>query len=297
MRSGITYHLCAVDGGGTGCRAIITRADGSILARGTGGPANYTTNPDQAAQNVALAVRQAVDSMGNTAPTLEDLVTHVGIAGIMTLQDAEALARHLPFHRCTVSDDRVTSTLGALGARDGAVLAIGTGSFVAVRRAEDIRFFGGWGFTIGDQASGAWLGRAVLEHSLLALDGLEPASDLTRDVLTHFDKGPGGMAAFAAKAAPADFAAFAPRVIAAAASGDPVGHRLMMRGADYLNATLQAAALGDAQPICLMGGVGPNYSGYLAPTYRPRVVPALGTAIDGALHLARQALAAMEARA
>lgn len=296
MLSGITHYVCAVDGGGTGCRALIAHADGTVLARASGGPANYTTNPTQAAQSVQAAVREAAQSLDNT-PDLKAVVAHVGLAGILTSQDAADMADRLPFEACSVSDDRVTSALGVLGQRNGAVLAIGTGSFVAARRGADIAFWGGWGFAVGDQASGAWLGRAILEHSLYAWDGLEAQSPLTHAILSRFDDTPANIATFATQATQSDFAKFTPQVVAAAKDGDAVGRMLMTRGADYLNKILASAKITDTDAICLTGGVGPHYEDYLAPAFRARLQPPEGVALDGALQLARQKLEEMEKQA
>lgn len=289
MLSGITHYICAVDGGGTGCRAAIAQPDGTVLARGTGGPANYTTFPAQAAQSVLEAVNTAARQM-ESAPDLKRVVAHVGLAGILTPQDGTNLARHLPFATCTVSDDRMTSALGVLGDRNGAVLAIGTGSFVAARRGAQVTFWGGWGFVVGDQASGAWLGRKVLEHCLYAAEALAPHTDLTRAIMARFSDSPAEVAAFAAQARPSDFATFAPDVMSAAKDGDPVGYMIVSRGADYLNTVLNAAGIKDTDAICLTGGVGPHYAPYLHDAYRAKLQAPNGSALDGALHLARQKL-------
>lgn len=293
MSSGITQYICAVDGGGTGCRAAIAQPDGTVLARGSGGPANYTTHPAQAAQSVLEAVTAAARQI-NPAPDLKTIIAHVGLAGILTPQDGANLARHLPFATCTVSDDRMTSTLGVLGDRDGAVLAIGTGSFVAVRRAAQVTFWGGWGFVVGDQASGAWLGRAVLEHSLYAAEGLATHTALTRAIMSRFDDTPANVATFAAQAKPSDFATFAPGIMSAAKDGDAAGRMIVSQGANYLNAVLSAAGIKDTDAICLTGGVGPHYAPYLDDAYRAKLQAPNGSALDGALHLVRQKLQELE---
>ncbi len=289
-----SYQICAVDGGGTGCRAVIARADGTVLARASGGPANYATDAAQAVKNVLCAVHSAAQRLGIEGSALHRLVAHVGLAGIMSAADAQAVASQLAFEICSVTDDRETSVIGALGARDGALLAIGTGTFLAARRGDKIRFFGGWGLNVGDQASGARLGRELLERTLLACDGIETDSDLTRAILSRFEGAPANITAFAGSAKPADFAAFAPLVINAAKAGDPVGHALMERGAAYLNAALGSAGVSEDEIVCLIGGVGPLYEPYLAPEYRDRIRPPEGEALDGAVQLARRKLEEVE---
>ncbi|MEV8468438.1 BadF/BadG/BcrA/BcrD ATPase family protein [Fluviibacterium sp. DFM31] len=290
MSSQTEYQICAVDGGGTGCRAVIGRSDGEILARAAGGPANYTTNPIQATENLRKAVDQALSLAGSGALPLERTVAHVGLAGIMCEDDSQALAAQLPFAHCSVSDDRLTSALGGLGDRNGALLAIGTGSFAAGRRGASVRFLGGYGFKAGDQASGAWLGRELLCHTLLACDGLAEPSDLTRAVFARFDEKIHRLATYSATSDPSQFASFAPQIVEAAGDGDPVGQKVMRDGAAYLNAALDALALKETDAVCLIGGLGPHYATYLAPRYQALIAPSQGTALDGAMTLARKHL-------
>ncbi len=285
------YQVCAVDGGGTGCRVAIANPNGEVLARASGGPANYASNAAQAVENVVGAVRLAAGKLG---ADMHRLVAHVGLAGIMNDTDACAMVAQLPFEHCTVTDDRVTSVIGALGNNDGALLAVGTGTFVAMRRGGEFRFFGGWGQQVGDQASGAWLGRELLVHALLAVDGLEAESDLTRTVLARFDGTPADIVAFARRARPADYATFAPLIVEAAKAGDLVAHQLMDRGTAYLNTALGAADLSGDDIVCLVGGVGPHYEPYLAPKYHSLIRLPKGTALDGALQLACQKQEALE---
>jgi len=284
------YQICAVDGGGTGCRVAIACRDGTVAARATGGSANVATDPEQAMRNVLDTVRRAAGALGLSAPALRGMVAHVGLAGVLDAADAAFVAARLPFARCVVTDDRATSLAGALGPDDGALLAIGTGSFIAIRRGGAARLLGGWGFALGDQASGAWLGRALLEQVLLAHDGLAAHSALTAAVLAQFDGAPSCIVAFARAAQPSDHAAFAPRIVEAAAAGDAVALALMARGAAYLNGALATAGLSAGEALCLTGGLGPHYAPLLAPEYRRAIRPALGAALDGALALAAATL-------
>ena len=52
---------------------------------------------------------------------------------------------------------------GAIGDGDGAMAILGTGTAYMVRRNGEARPIGGWGFQVGDQGSGARIGRDLLE--------------------------------------------------------------------------------------------------------------------------------------
>ena len=284
------YHIIGVDGGGTGCRAAIAAQDGTILGQASAGQANVATDANQAIANVRQAVLAAAQLAGVDESALDAAVFHVGLAGVLTESDADRVARGLPGRTCKVTDDRVTSVAGALGSRDGALLSVGTGTIIAMKRGKTLRYVGGWGLQVADQASGAWLGRGLLERVLLCHDGMEAHSDLTRATFADFDSAPNKIVSFANNARPGDYAELAPSILSAAKTDDPNGRALLQAGADFLDRALDSLGFSDNDVLCLSGGVGPHYAGYLRPAFRNRIRPPAGNALDGALGLARAVL-------
>lgn len=285
VRTDPEFHV-GIDGGGTGCRVAIAGSTGSIVAEATGGPANVTTDFEQAMANVLATLEAAAQKAGLTRAQVAATPAHAGLAGVMDSSDATAVQDRLPFSVCRVSDDRLTSTIGALGQRGGVLLAVGTGSFVAIKRGQDVRYLGGWGLQIGDQASGGWLGRSLLMRCVLVSDGLETASGLTDAVLSRFQNDARNITAFAGTAQPSDYAAFAPEIVKAATTGDRHGLELMREGASYLTKCIAAADLSASDSLCVTGGLGTHYLPFLDPDHQARLVAAAGTALDGALFLA-----------
>lgn len=107
-------------------------------------------------------------------------------AGVSGLTSAEADARGLqalvdPLGRTKVvlAHDSVTSYLGALGARDGAVVAAGTGVVTLAVGPQGVARVDGWGNIMGDAGSAYWIGRAGLEAVMRAHDGRAAATDLS----------------------------------------------------------------------------------------------------------------------
>lgn len=286
MTDATPRYLVGVDGGGTGCRAAIADLTGRLLGQGAAGPANATTDLAQTIVNVRVALDAA--AVGLPAGALKHSVAHVGLAGVLDGDIAGAVAEELMMRNVTVTDDRATSVAGALGARDGVLAAIGTGSTLAAQRGDSILRIGGWGLNLGDQASGAWLGRELLEHALLVHDGLADGCALSAAMLEAFG-GPGGIVRFASKARPADYAAFAPRIVAAGQAGQAAGRLLMRRGAAYLMDALAAMEFGRDDVLCLTGGLGPHYAEHLPEEVRTRIIAPEGSALDGALALAKAA--------
>jgi glucosamine kinase len=201
---------------------------------------------------------------------------------VMSDTIAARVAAALPLARASVTDDRPTTIAGALGHSDGSVAAIGTGSFVGRQHDGRIAGVGGWGFYLGDQAAGAWLMRRCLEETLLAVDGLRPASPLSNAMLTEHGSDPARIVQFSLTAQPSDYARLARRVVEHAGQGDPLGRALMDEGAAYIRAALDSLGWTPVEPLVFTGGLGPAYAAHMVLT----ATEPMGTALDGALILA-----------
>jgi glucosamine kinase len=273
----MALHL-GLDGGGTGCRAVVADARGHVLARAEGGPANIASDPEGARANILDTIARVMAAAGGPV-----VAAGLGLAGANAAGAAERLRDALPFRLVRIETDAVTATLGALGDRDGIVAAIGTGSVFARRIGGDFRQIGGRGFILGDEGSGAVMGRAALSAALRAEDGHGPLTPFLSGLIAeHGDSM--GLIAFAQTARPADFAALAPRIIAAAPT-DPAAAYIVATAEAEIAAAIDILQDGRSLPVVFLGGLGPHFAASLA--HRWQVIPATGTALDGALTLAR----------
>ncbi|SHJ38032.1 glucosamine kinase [Shimia gijangensis] len=279
--------LIGVDGGGTGCRAAVGTPTDGVLAKSEGGRANVASDPELAIKNIIDAVTAAAAKCGLTAKQLKTATAHLGLAGVMTAQDAHMVASAVPYGNVTVSDDRPTALNGALGWQDGFLLSVGTGTIAAACTDGVYRSVGGWGFHVGDQASGSWLGQESLRHVLLCHDGLALHSDLTRALLAKFQNDPNEIVAFSMSAKPGDYGTFAPDVVESARANDLVGQKIIGSGVEYLRKCLNALGFKAGDALCLTGGVGPHYANYLPSDITAGLVACKGNALDGAFNFAR----------
>lgn len=280
--------LIAVDAGGTGCRAAAGTAARGILADARGGPANVENSFDGAIANITAAVQDALGNAGLGDTPMRQITGHVGAAGANSAETMAQVVAALPYGRINVSGDKETTVAGALGEHDGYVLGIGTGTFISRQRAGEVRTVSGWGFQISDQASGAWLGHRLLERTLMAFDGIEPHSDLTRRMLDRMG-GLHGMRGFCLTATPTDYATLAPEVLTAAQDNDTAALRIIAQAVMFLEKGLAALDFAPGDRLCLTGGVGPHYRAYLSADTVRNVVAPQGNAMQGAFTLARQA--------
>lgn len=278
-------YLIAIDGGGTKCRFAMATPDGRVEV--TLGSANAFSDRQKALRTLNEGLQALAEKAQVPRAHLAEIPTYAGLAGVTDAIAASEVARSLPSRIVEVEDDRRSAVVGALGARNGSVIGVGTGSFLARQADGQTQFIGGYGALIGDQASGNWLGVQLLQRVLLAMDGVEPHSALTRKISAEYDDDPMQIVAFVGQANPSDFAGLAPGIVAAAAGGDPVAQDLMQGGADYLAQGLRALGHADGSPICMIGGVAPHYADYLPPHMQACLTEAKGAPLDGALILAR----------
>jgi glucosamine kinase len=279
-------YVVGVDGGGTSCRVAVADLRGRMLGAAMGGPANIRTDLPGAHSNIMTALAAAAAQAGLPPDGMTDVTAVLGLAGANVGDYAQCLAALLGFRDTLIVHDAIIAVQGALGARDGVVGIIGTGSAFVGRFAGRTRMIGGWGFQIGDLGSGARLGQRLLQESLLAFDGVRPASPLTGQILAAFDGDPRVMVEKLAQAAPGFYAGFVPMLVAAAEAADPVARAILQAGAKDVERMLDAVIIAGTQRICLLGGLAATYAARLGEGYRSLLTPALDDALDGAVMLA-----------
>ncbi|OAP41452.1 N-acetylglucosamine kinase [Sinorhizobium glycinis] len=282
----MTSYLIGIDGGGTSCRAAVAGPDGRILGRGKSGAANILTDPETALQNIADAARAAFEDAGLDPQGITSARAVVGVAGHNVGDAVHYVKRRLPFAAADIESDGLIALQGALGDRDGAVAILGTGTIYIARQGESVSYIGGWGFTIGDHGSGARIGHALLQESLLAHDGIHEGSPVTQSVLAEFNNDPRDVVDFARLAKPGEFGRYAPRVFDHAGRGDPVAARLLKAAATTVDEALDVVVSRGSRTICLLGGLAPLYRPWLAERHQPLFVEAEADALTGAVALA-----------
>ena len=74
-------HFLALDGGGTGCRAMLCAADGRELGRAMGGGANLTSDFKAAHDNIHKAIGDVYQAAGLPQSAMSAGVAVLGVAG------------------------------------------------------------------------------------------------------------------------------------------------------------------------------------------------------------------------
>jgi glucosamine kinase len=279
-----------VDGGGTGCRALIEDAEGNILGTGIAGPATLRLGVDRALAEVEKACRAAVEEAGLGADAFGAVHAAIGLAGVGRKGVHEELLQHPhPFRSVAYAHDATIACIGAHAAKDGGIVIVGTGSVgFAVVGGREVRV-GGYGFPISDEGSGADLGLHAIRLALRAHDERARGTALTRDVMQRFHNEPFEAVAWMDRATATDYATFAPLVMRHADAGDPVARGVVREAGEQIDDLVRRLIECGASRVALLGGLASSIQPWLAPDVQRRLVPVEGDAIDGALHLARRA--------
>ncbi|MBS3966173.1 MAG: hypothetical protein KGZ60_02805 [Truepera sp.] len=291
-----------VDGGGSGCRVVVAGHDGAVLGRAEGGPANPRTVGAEAAWRAILEALRRAGIVGRPCDLCAGLTEGyapvyacLGLAGVGRAADRERfLSVAHPFTAIRLEPDIHVALVGALAQEAGALLAVGTGSIAyAVDSAGQRYRVGGWGFEVGDEGSGAWLGREAVRATLQHWDGRGPATALSDAVLGVWGPTADDLLERVRTAGPGDFASWAPRVLEAAGAGDEVARRLKQRALSQLVQHLRSLERNTPPlPFSLTGNLALALAEELlalAPArFRERFQPAHYSPAEGALLLARQ---------
>lgn len=284
----MTKLLIGIDGGGTGCRAIVANASGIPLGRGSAGSANIMSNFALARNNILSAAKDALHDAGCDQNAMSTLHAVLGLAGANVGDYQHRLLRELPFQESHIESDGLIALEGAHGSGDGAIAVLGTGSVFLHRSAGVVRSFGGWGHIVSDHGSGAWLGKRLLQETLLSYDGVVASGELTHQLLDQFQQNPQEIIEFAHSASAADFAAFAPQVFEFSSRGDHTALLIVKQALADIERLLDTTLTSVEMKLSLLGGLGSLYEPCLSARFQSRIQPAKADATNGAVSMAKR---------
>ena len=180
-------YVIGIDAGGTKTVCLLASEHGEILARARGEGANLQAVGELQVEKILHTVMAQAIGSRRIVPAAICL----GIAGVDRPNDAavvKGIMERIGLNSRTVivNDALIALETGAPG-QPGVVIISGTGSIAYGRNAAgEAARSGGWGYVLGDEGSGYWIGRAALRAVLRAADFRGPRTMLTQMLLDHF---------------------------------------------------------------------------------------------------------------
>lgn len=305
------YYL-GVDGGGTNCRVRLANEALETLAEVKNGRSNLQIDGGEPAYNaISDGARDVFKAAGIDFSEAANTYACFGMAGgRMDSARAAFAARPWPFAGVKVYDDIDIAHAGALGGGEGGVVIIGTGSAAMSIVGGNRYQSGGWGFHIGDQMSGAILGRELVRYTVEANDGMVEGSPLTQAVTAALggsnqaimtwsfatemnlklfsDDGSEGCDDALVGRAPGEFGKLMHILFEYMEKGDPVADKMLAIQMGYVDNYVRWFKSHGAGVMAIVGGLGQRLYPRLQQHYGDFVALPKYEPLHGAIILARQ---------
>ncbi len=296
--------ILAIDGGQSSTACMVGLTDGTLLSSGHGGPAAVPG----AAQSVNLmraaltaCVNEALD--GITPRPHSVRATYLGLTG-GTQAALDILPTLIQTQMILAEGDAAASLACGTYGGPGMAIISGTGCVAYAKNShgeETVR--GGWGYLLGDEGSGFWIGLQAVRAAVRAEDGRGPRTPFTGQVMRQLlvaDMREAQHQIYNEQITRPDVARLTLLVMDAAEEGDEIAGSILDQASRELyslvEATSRAAGLvEDAERVIVASGgvLRPNRPvfrllaaqvGHGLPTFRlisPRVPPVAGAFILG----------------
>lgn len=301
-------YLVGIDGGGSYVRVVITNLALEVLAQAEGSTVNPSVvGREAAAALIQKVLRSALEQAGLAANQIG--AAGIGIAGASATYAGdwlrEVIRPVIPEARIVPSSDVEIALVGAHGARYGVLVLAGTGSVaLGIDAVGRMARAGGWGYLLGDEGSGYWIGLEGLRAVMRAADGRGERSALEQRLLAALEL-PDVQAVTlwlyqAETSRTREVARLAPLVCQAAVDGDRVAGEIVDRAAVELALLCRAVIrqLGASDlPVAFAGGLLVNPTPVraqlcqhlgLAEPLQPRYPPVIGAALLARLALEKE---------
>ncbi len=166
---------------------LLADATGRIVGEARAGGANLASVGELEVEKVLHEVMER--ALGDRL--VRPGVICVGFAGVDRPNDAAVIRRLMrrigADAKVLIANDALIALVAGIGHRPGVVIIAGTGSIAYGRNSRDeAARAGGWGYVLGDEGSGYWIGRQALRAVVRHADGRGRPTALTPHVLAHF---------------------------------------------------------------------------------------------------------------
>jgi glucosamine kinase len=284
----MSQYILGIDAGATKVIGRLESIAGDETWTERDGPCSLTNQCQQTIDRLTTLIKRLLSS-ANVSAQQTTLVC--GIAGCAHERSRQALEKafnEIGLKDYQITSDAITSLYGAGYGEAMISVAIGTGS-VAMRLDRDgnLKEFGGWGFKLGDQGSGAYIGRELIKTALPYFDQNNYATDdLLCKVFDVIGRTRSDILDWAGQADPSDYAALAKLLIEY--PGHPISKLLLDQATGDIVALINNAQPEQALPVALQGGLARVIGPRLPESIQALLIEARGNAVDGALYMARQ---------
>lgn len=180
-------QVLGIDAGGTKTACLLANGDGEVMGEARGAGANLQAEGELEVEKVLHRVMR--EALGRYGPSVDAIC--LGMAGMDRPGEREIVGdimrRISGGAPVVVVNDALVALVAGVDEDPGVVIISGTGSIAYGRnRQNEASRAGGWGYVLGDEGGGYWIGRRALRAVVRAADGRGPETALVSGVLGHF---------------------------------------------------------------------------------------------------------------
>jgi len=183
-------YLIGIDGGGTKTKAVLSDLNGKTTFAIEVGPSNLLTVGESGVKEVCSEVLSFFINKQKLRPD-EIVLWSLGLAGAGREPDqirAQKVVESFGFeNRVFTTSDAHIALIGAFAGREGIIIISGTGS-ICFGLDDQSQLFrsGGWGYLLGDEGSGYYIGQQAIIAALWDYDKRGPVTKLRSRIESHF---------------------------------------------------------------------------------------------------------------
>lgn len=183
-------YVIGVDGGGTKTNFVLIDSLGNIIASARGESTNYQVVGGKKLREELLKGFDILIKQSNLPANKIDHI-FLGLAGAGRESDRKeivALFHDTEFNKKVIVDsDAMAALAGAFATGPGIIIISGTGAicFGKNNQGKIVRS-GGWGYLLGDEGSGYFIGREAIIAALKDFDGRGEKTSLKDKLAAHF---------------------------------------------------------------------------------------------------------------
>jgi N-acetylglucosamine kinase-like BadF-type ATPase len=169
-----------IDGGSSSAKWTLIDQSGAIKSKGSRNPIDghlYRVESQEKMEKFLLELRR---ELGNLNP---DQIT-IGITGLGSIKKIEEyFLKAFPGAKLSIGTDVALAYRSEFKDGEGIYLYAGTGSIAVhiTKTGEEISI-GGWGYLLGDEGAGYWIGREALRHLMAQIEDLSSLDELSTSI-------------------------------------------------------------------------------------------------------------------
>ena len=292
MKLMANLFYCCIDGGGSKTQVALFDGHGRRLGTTITGPTSLSINHIKPWDIICETLKDLYTTLGIEINQFSSTDLVIGVAGANNEKLRNQFYRDSPndFKSIKVVTDAYIAALGAHGGSAGSIIIIGTGTVgYTISKTGKQSIYGGWGFPVGDQGGGAWIGMRALSLSLKAQEGHlgNLDSELHRLLIKKCGLNRKGILEWLNDAGPTEFASLAPMVIDCANEGDRFAINLSTEAGLEIESLASVMQEVNKTPLSLLGGLAEPLAPYLPQSLKANIKKPIGSPVNGALFLAQ----------